>query len=515
MMVLSGYCPEESGRMKTLVISTLMLVLLFCSQVSLGQGVIVPQGGFADTVVTRSGEGSDIWQGLYGVPADDNNKWNITLFVDRSQAASQQVEAMFSQDANLRAIAAWGHYNALDINRLSQAERFRVFQAAGSHLPILCVYPPKDSQTYPYQYVVRKSGADLVAMGARDLAVHVVTQIRGFAQRIIGQDCVGPWCPLPLRPRPQPTPTPPTPYPPSPDVMPPLPNIPDVPDVSPQPQPQPDNPLGPSGIFPDYALITIIVDPHGLGERIKAKGLEMVIERVAAKYSGFERPKARVIRLNDPEAKMFPVGPADTPAAVLTHRGRIVGYVTGLVLDVLRDNLNLPTPLPDNPTVVVDNSGVEAALREQAKLSEEAAESSMRLMGLLTKLAALIGVSVPAAALILVVGGYYVFKKRGGFEGYRGRRERRLNWVHSKLPPRLARRTRRIRNRIRKRFGRDALPDGSEEMMPEELEELEEELKEEEAEELEELEDEAAEIDEEIEETEKVKPLPKTRQRKK
>ena len=453
------------------------------------QGVIVPEGGFAETAVSSTGAGSDIYHGLVGanVPADDGNKWNVTLFVDGTNPASQQVIANFSQDADLRAIADWGHFNVLDVNRLSQQERFRVFQVAGANLPALCIYPPQNSRTYPYQYVVRQSGADLVALKPRDLAVHVVTQVRAFVQRITGRDCVGPWCPAPNRPQPQPQPTP-TPYPPSPtpspDIMPPLPSIPDVPDIAPQPTPA--TPAEPAvGNFPDYALVTIIVDPHGLGEAIKAKGLEMIIERVAARYSGFERPKARVIRLTDPEAKAYPVGPADTPAAVLTHRGRIVGYVTGLVLDVMKENLNLPTPLPDAPqtTVHVDNSGIESAIEEQSRLADarDAAllASNERTLGMLSSLAAVLGISIPGAGLILAVGlgvAAYVWKRRGGVEGYRKRREKRLNWVHDRLPPAVAARTRRLRNRLRRRFGVDAVPEDAEEMEPEELEELEQEL---------------------------------------
>jgi hypothetical protein len=213
-------------------------------------------------------------------------------------------------------------------------------------------------------------------------------------------------------------------------------------------------------------------------------------------FPAWRTKKAMKFSLKDAEAKPYPVGPADTPCVVLTNRGQIVGYVTGQVLDILKDHLDLPVPLADVPVapnvvVDVDNSGVEAAIAEQTRLADArdaaALASNEKVVGLLGGLATVLGISIPGAGVILAIGlgiAAYIFKRRGGVEGYRGRRERRLNWVHDRLPPAVAARTRRVRNRIRRRFGMDALPEDADDMDAEELEELEQELVEEAANEV-------------------------------
>lgn len=203
-----------------------------------GHGVIVPSNGFAEALVTRTGPhfesqpGSDIYHGLIGsgVPPGDAAKWHITIFANSREHSSQQLIQSFQTDPHLQQIAAWGHFNVIDVQRLSQAARVRAYAADSANLPLFVVYPPKDSTAYPFQYVVRLSGSRLSAMPPRELAIHVVDQVRAFTTRVTGQDCPGPWCPNPNPNQPQqPSPYPPQPQPqPQPNVMPPLPIIPDI-----------------------------------------------------------------------------------------------------------------------------------------------------------------------------------------------------------------------------------------------------------------------------------------------
>lgn len=449
-----------------------ILLLIVVSQ-ACAQGVVVPTGGYADKVEVigdRPVQGDQVWSELYSIPPDDAGRWHMVVFYDSSQA-SQQLLVDLDSDPDLMKVAAWFNVNKYSIESTSQALRFNQFSVQRDRLPMICCFPPKGSSEYPYCYAYRQTG---YTGPARWVAAKVVATVRAFAKmfRPHNNPCPGPYCPTPQPYRPNPAPTP-TPYPtPSPTPLPVLPDI-VIPD---EPPPDvPDAPRPTEGEFPEYAQITVIVDPHGIGEKLKAKALEIVVERVREAYPEIGGAKARVLRLDEPEAKAFPCTPDDTPAVFLTAKGRITGYLNKGTLAVLKDVLQLPdVPVEDArpvvnvappvvnvaPPVVQTDPALAAAIQNQAesqgRLHEalagmKEAGGGKAIAGALT----LLGISVPGAALLLgllIALAVWMYRRRGGHEGFRQRHNARLDWIHDHLPPRLAARTGAIRRKLRQRF---------------------------------------------------------------
>lgn len=259
----------------------------------------------------------DVGAVLADVPTDDSGKWHLTLFTQRGCAPCERLKRDFEQNRSLKIIADWCHFNVYPVD--SQSQRFRFQRFKITSYPTLVFFPPKSSPNYPFVYVDRMRGYNGDANG---LAKRLLAKLKAFVARFFRRR------PNPNYPyQPQPTPTP-RPYV-SPFTIPDLsPLIPDVPDLAPD-----DSPDGAVGEYAEYPEVVLIIDPDGLGEKLKALAAEKMIERLRAKYD--LRLKIRTVRWDD-AADTYPmVRRADTPAIVVTRDKRLVGFLSIGVLTAM------------------------------------------------------------------------------------------------------------------------------------------------------------------------------------
>jgi len=438
-------------------------------------GVIVPEGGFSNTQVYSTGPASTVYNGLYGIPEDDANKWHITLFYGENQA-SRQVRQAFATDAALAQLRAWGHFKEHDVSRASQALRTQAYAATqNGSWPLLVVYPPKQSTVYKYRYAGRLSGAALAAKTGRDIAGYIAGQVQSFIRvrdnyrspQACGHyhagQCPGPYCPVNPRPRPRPdntpSPDPVTPYvPPIPDI----PDIPDVPDVPDVPDIDPDHPLRPLrpdrpdqpgafGPYPEHVEVVLITDPNGLFERVKERALIALFQKARARSQRLTSISFKHYRLGvDVEGinvdvrtarartkPRYPVTAGQTPAVIITEHGDLRDKITGPTVETLVDLIQefLPSFGQDPPprdlsanvhVAPADMSGVEAAMQAQAA-SQQAGQKSL--------MTALLGLG--GGGIALAVGGLLVLliiwkKTDGKLDGHLATPEAIGDWLRER-----------------------------------------------------------------------------------
>ncbi|KKN36162.1 hypothetical protein LCGC14_0776450 [marine sediment metagenome] len=303
------------------IFSTSLLCVLLMSP-AFAQGVDEKDIGTYGQGVEILGA-STLLQAVAQIPPDDRPKWELTLFVSSDCVSCGRLKEDMQTNRTLAAFAANCHYNVYELSTQSQRFRFRKFHV--THYPTIVLAPPIDSKYFPHMEVFRQAGYDGDAEG---LAKKIASAIRRFIAKMVKlRPSPKPTFPLPLPFTPTPTPTPvdpnqpflPTPL---------IPNLPPVvpdspPPVAPRPQLQP-------GEYPDYPEIVLIVDADGLGESIKQRIAEGVIDRIKARYE-LDDVKVRVLKLED--AQGYPVTPADTPAVIFTKDGRIVAQFSAGIID--------------------------------------------------------------------------------------------------------------------------------------------------------------------------------------
>lgn len=254
----------------------------------------------------------DVQAILATVPQDDSSKWHLILFVQAGCASCERLKQDLKQNPSLKIIADWCHFNVYSLESKSQQFRFSRFKV--TRYPLLVLYPPKRSPNYPFVYVDRMSGYNGDANG---LAKRLIEKIKAFVNRYIRPN-------PPVFPRPTPVPTP-RPY--IPDLSP---LIPDVPDLIPLPAPTPDTAVGE---YAEYPEVILIVDPEGLGEKLKARAAEKMIQKLREKYD--LRLKIRTVKWKD-VGDLYPfVRRADTPAIVVTRNKRLAGFLSIGVLTAM------------------------------------------------------------------------------------------------------------------------------------------------------------------------------------
>ncbi len=252
----------------------------------------------------------DVQAVLENVPLDDSGKWHLTLFTQRGCRACERLKQDLQQNGSLKAIADWCHFNVYAVD--SQSQRFRFERFKVTSFPTLILYPPKQSPDYPFMTVDRMTGYNGDANG---LAKRLIDKLKAFVRRFFRRRPNYPY-------RPQPTPTP-RPY--TPDLSPLIPDlsplIPDVPDLAPD-----DAPDTAVGEYAEYPEVVLIIDPDGLGEKLKAVAAEKMIQRLRDKYD--LRLKIRTVKWEEAADQYPMVRRADTPAIVITRNKRLAGFLS-------------------------------------------------------------------------------------------------------------------------------------------------------------------------------------------
>lgn len=252
----------------------------------------------------------DVQAVLENVPLDDSGKWHLTLFTQPGCTGCERLKQDLQQNRSLKIIADWCHFNVYSLDSQSQRFRFRRFKVAS--FPTLILYPPKLSPDYPFMTVDRMTGYNGDANG---LAKRMIEKLKAFVAKFFRRR------PLiyPNYPYPRPTPTP-SPF--RPDLSPLIPDlsplIPDVPDLAPD-----DRSVGE---YAEYPEVILIIDPEGLGERLKAVAAEKMIQRLREKYD--LRLKIRTVKWEDAADQYPMVRRADTPAIVITRNKRLAGFLS-------------------------------------------------------------------------------------------------------------------------------------------------------------------------------------------
>jgi len=285
-----------------------------------GQGVQPPPGGFNGNRIHGPGVRSN-W---HGPPADDNAKWHVALYYD-NKPESQQLLNDFRTDANLKAIAEWGHFNAENVDLASQEIKRQMYGV--NEPPQLFVFPPKDGD-WPYEFVFRHKGYN---GNAEHLAASIDKMVRAFKAKHSTQfawravDTMyrkaglpafgrGPWDDQPC-PGPGPSPV--------------EPQFPDL-DIDP-------NVLPDGNVIPKWPQITIILDKQAVFEEGEIEALlRQAFELMRTTHHGFCRPKVRWLFVQSKEARGWPAGPGDTPILFISDDGEI--------LSVLRGDIHLQIP---------------------------------------------------------------------------------------------------------------------------------------------------------------------------
>ncbi len=326
---------------------------------------------------------------LSAIPLDDSGKFHLILFTGPGCGPCEQLKRDFERDAALGTLRRWAHWHVYDWSDLRQRHRFEAYKVRT--FPTLVLVPPRDSAVYPYTYVERMSGYD---GDPGRLFRRLIDKLRAFFAR--------------FRPRPRPSPDTPGPSPevePRPDTVPTPPLvIPDLPiDLTPE-EAEPAEPAEPPAPeYPQYLEAVIVVDPEGVGEKIKVALAERLIDRYAERAGG--DLKTRIVEYAEAEG-LYPVAREDTPAVCLTKGGRLIGYVSIGVLQALRAEEAAPGgPVPTLPKPETEAAGLERLksgllqeLGDRLAASERANSEERRgVLALLGKLhERLAGGSVPA-----------------------------------------------------------------------------------------------------------------------
>ncbi len=309
---------KEDEAMKRIVFVVAVMLLIGChSHDCYSQGVdfddVKSYGNGVEVLGVAGIENyPDVGAVLQSVPLDDSGKWHLALFTQSGCSACERLKRDLQEDPLLKAISDWCHFNVYSTSSRSQRFRFQRFKISG--YPTLVLYPPQGSNVFPFQTVDRMTGYDGDAKG---LVKRLLAKIRAFVKRFFR----GP-------PDDRYRPTPP-PY--RPDLSPYIPDlsplIPDVPDLAPDDAPN-------ASEYAEYPEVILIIDPEGLGEKLKAKAAEKMIERLREKYD--LQLKIRTVKWED-SIEQYPfVRRSDTPAIVVTRDKRLVGFLSIGVMSAMR-----------------------------------------------------------------------------------------------------------------------------------------------------------------------------------
>ncbi len=331
--------------MKSFVLLVSVWLAAVLPAVAFGQGVAPAEyaPGVVETGRLDAAGGLSVDQHhvLGQLPVDDSEKWRIELFTTEGCGPCEALKAAFEREPVLRALRDQTHFSVHDLSRESQRRHWRNFQV--TQYPTIVLSPPRNSEVLPYMQVFRQAGfdGDGAALGGR-----MLDAIRRFL------DARGRW-----QPNPQPQPGPrvepqPTPYPnqnPFDRIRPWVPRVDPntIPDFPPpvKPDDKPAPPDDQKATYPHEPTITIVLDPQGLGEKLKARAVERIAERIARQYGAAH--KIRTLRLAEAQALGLPVRAIDTPALVGSREGRMTAFLAGSVVPLLLDAEARPAVAPD------------------------------------------------------------------------------------------------------------------------------------------------------------------------
>jgi len=263
------------------------------------------------------------------LPVDDSERWRIEFFTTRGCGSCERLKAAFERHPVLRGLKEQCHFLIHDRSRRGQEQWFRNFRVRV--YPTVVISPPRHSDLWPYQQVFRREGFD---GNADAYAQDVLEAIEKFGEKH-GRDRWRPFRPEP-QPRPQPQPwnfewPDVTPWQPDRD-RPDRPHLPNFPPDRDRDRDR-DRPNDEQATYPLYPTITVVTDPQGLRETVKAKAVEMLAERLAEKYGVSH--KIRLLTLSEAQEMGLPVRAIDTPALVGSREGRMTAYLAGSVVPLL------------------------------------------------------------------------------------------------------------------------------------------------------------------------------------
>jgi hypothetical protein len=318
------------------------------------QNEVLRRGDAVEYVAGARGE----WLVALGPPADDKEKWFITVVSMQGCPGCQKLKRDWQSNEWLQSLAdpdnpkeSWAHFNQYDKDDRSQSWRFKKIKLEA--YPTILVQPPRsgrygDPKTVVYQGIYRGD--------AKDLAKEIVAAIRKYVAKLKPRQSRGheqlvgvdpPWDPTPkVEPEPEPTP-----------AVDPLDVIQIPPEV--KPAPKPEEALVLDG-YPEAVVVTDSFD--GLSPEVH--------DRIRSILAGLEhrRGKSLKIRFMDWEEarKRYPVQRDEVPVVLMTSNGRIEDKLSARLLPFVetepREVTLADIPWPAILTLVSTGFSVPAAV---------------------------------------------------------------------------------------------------------------------------------------------------------
>lgn len=328
--------------MRGFLLLTILLLAAVIPAAAFAQGVVPAE--YTPGVIRIGGEPDMLSRtdhaALAQLPVSDAEKWRIEVFSSQGCGPCAALKSAFERDPMLRALKEQTHFSIHDLSRESQRRHWRNFKV--TQYPTIVLSPPRNSEVFPYAQVFRQAGYDgnAPALGRR-----MLDAVRRFLDKHQQWQTPGPG------PRVEPKPANPFDR-----IRPFVPRVdPDaIPDFPP-PRPDDEVPVPPddqSATYPQEPTITIVIDPQGIGEKIKARAAEAIAGRLADSYGGAH--KIRTLRLAEAQEIGLPVRAIDTPALVGSREGRMTAFLAGSVVPLLMADRRAA---PEDP----DDSGVWGA----------------------------------------------------------------------------------------------------------------------------------------------------------
>jgi thioredoxin-related protein len=262
----------------------------------------------------------ELKQWLQKIPADDRNKFFVTLFTSPNCLACTELKQAFETDPWLKNLKEWSHFNVYDASNRSQDFRRKMFSVQS--YPTIVIQSPN---TYKYGagiVILRETGFD---GDANELSKRAVNALGTFLKRKQIP------CPLPVNPKPV-----------TPNVLPQVPFLPLIPNIPPvQPDEEDDaeeeneseQPEVHSEI-PKYPEIVLIVDPDSIGEEVQVAILKRVVARIQKRLGNDVKMRVADFVEKNP----YQIQRDQTPAIIYSKDHRIVAHLSGGLLDVLTEN---------------------------------------------------------------------------------------------------------------------------------------------------------------------------------
>jgi hypothetical protein len=318
------------------------------------QNEVLRRGDAVEYVAGARGE----WLVALGPPADDRDKWFITVVSMQGCPGCQKLKREWQTNEWLQSLAdpenpkdSWAHFNFYDKDDKSQNWRFKKIKLEA--FPTIIVQPPRngrygDPKTIVFQGIYRGD--------PKDLAKEIVAAIRKYVaklkprasqghEQLVGVD--PPWDPAP-KVEPEPVPTP---------AVDPLDVLQIPPEVKPAPQ------LEPAPVLDGYPEAVVVTDSFdGLSPEVH--------DRIRSILTGLEarRGKSLKIRFMDWEEarKRFPVQRDEVPVVLMTSNGRIEDKLSARLLPFVETEPRQVTfadiPWPAVLTLVTTGFSLPAAV---------------------------------------------------------------------------------------------------------------------------------------------------------